>query len=318
MKRKTRQSREGYERHAPLFFRFMEERIHSFANKGKYKTARNCLCALKHLYAYCQGKDLPIKDLSPGLIADFQDYLVRKGLKLNTVSLYLRMLRAAYNQAVEENIVSEDRHPFHKAFTGQEKTRKRAVSRVTVKRMITARLNDPHLDFARDLFLFSFYTRGMSFVDMAHLRKQNRQDNLLTYRRRKTDQLLSIRWEKPMQEIVNRHTRPESPFLLPIISTPGEGERRQYLNSLHVLNRHLKVIGRMVGCPIPLTSYCARHAWASIAQSERVPIGTISEAMGHTSERTTRIYLASLDTSAIDEANRKVIRTVYGKSRTGT
>ena len=64
--------------------------------------------------------------------------------------------------------------------------------------------------------------------------------------------------------------------------------------------------------------YKARHAWASIAQSERVPIGTISEAMGHTSERTTRIYLASLDTSAIDEANRKVIRTVYGKSRTGT
>ena len=65
------------------------------------------------------------------------------------------------------------------------------------------------------------------------------------------------------------------------------------------------------------TYYKARHTWASIAQSERVPIATISEAMGHTSERTTRIYLASLDTSAVDEANRKVIRTVCGKCRTG-
>jgi len=286
---------------------------------GKERLAETYTTSTNSLLRFLgEGRDLSFAEMDAYLMKDYESYLKQKGLVANTISFYMRNLRAIYHRAVEQGM-TEDRRPFKHVFTGVEKTAKRAITASVIREIKDLPLSrDNPLRQARDLFLFSFYTRGMSFVDMAHLRKQNRQDNLLTYRRRKTDQLLSIRWEKPMQEIVNRHARPESPFLLPIISTPGEGERRQYLNSLHVLNRHLKVIGRMVGCPIPLTSYCARHAWASIAQSERVPIGTISEAMGHTSERTTRIYLASLDTSAIDEANRKVIRTVYGKSRTGT
>ena len=312
MKRKTRQSREGYERHAPLFFRFMEERIHSFANKGKYKTARNCLCALKHLYAYCQGKDLPIKDLSPGLIADFQDYLVRKGLKLNTVSLYLRMLRAAYNQAVEENIVSEDRHPFHKAFTGQEKTRKRAVSRVTVKRMITARLNDPHLDFARDLFLFSFYMQGMPFVDIAHLKKTQMADKCIVYRRSKTHRTLKVRIDPQAQRIIDKYwvEDRDSPYLFPILTRGKNGVPGNYDSALRLYNKRLKRLSGMMQLAEPLTSYVSRHTWASLARSYGISDTIISEAMGHTDVKTTTIYLAALDSNRIAGANRRLIASL--------
>jgi len=236
--------------------------VRQLRQAGKERLAETYTTSTNSLLRFLgEGRDLSFAEMDAYLMKDYESYLKQKGLVANTISFYMRNLRAIYHRAVEQGM-TENRRPFKHVFTGVEKTAKRAITASVIREIKDLPLSrDNPLRQARDLFLFSFYTRGMSFVDMAHLRKQNRQDNLLTYRRRKTDQLLSIRWEKPMQEIVNRHTHPESPFLLPIISTPGEGERRQYLNSLHVLNRHLKVIGRMVGCPIPLTSYCARHKW---------------------------------------------------------
>lgn len=113
-----------------------------------------------------------------------------------------------------------------------------------------------------------------------------------------------------MQRIVRKYADPQSPYLLPVISRPGEDERRQYLNASHLMNKRLKIIGKMVGCPIKLTFYVARHGWASIARSRNVPLPVISEALGHDSEDTTRIYLALLDTSVVDKANSKVIRSI--------
>ena len=263
---------------------------------------------------YGSDRDLSFAGIDSDLMGRYEAWLKRQGLALNTVSFYLRNLRAIYHRAVEAGL-TEDRRPFRRVFTGVEKTAKRAIPPAVIRRIRTLPLPpDGPLAQARDLFLFSFYTRGMPFVDLAGLRKQDLRDGMLSYRRCKTGRALSVRWEKPMQEIVSRHSHRDSPYLLPVLDTPGTDDRRRYLNALHSLNRHLKAIGRLVDSPIPLTSYCARHAWASIAQSERVPIGIICEAMGHTSERTTRIYLSSLDTSAVDEANRKVLRVVCGKN----
>lgn len=136
------------------------------------------------------------------------------------------------------------------------------------------------------------------------------QNGCLKYLRHKTNQLLTIKWEAQMQEIVNRYHVAGSPYLLPIINVPGVGERRQYQNGLHRINAHLKIIGKLVGCPIKLTTYCARHGWASIARSMNIPLSIISESMGHTSESTTRIYLASLDNVLIDDANKMIIDTI--------
>lgn len=113
-----------------------------------------------------------------------------------------------------------------------------------------------------------------------------------------------------MQDIVRKHTDPDSPYLLPVIKVPGEEERRQYLNASHLMNKRLKKIGMMVGCPIKLTFYVSRHSWASIAKSRNVPLPVISEALGHDSEGTTRIYLALLDSSVVDQANSMVIQSI--------
>lgn len=166
------------------------------------------------------------------------------------------------------------------------------------------------MDYARDVFLFSFYTRGMSFVDIAFLKKKDLQNGILSYRRHKTGQLLSIKWERPMQEIVDKYDTTDTPYLLPVIRNNGMDVRKQYINEAHRINRNLKKIGVQLGLSIPLTTYVARHAWASIAKSKNVSLATISEAMGHDSENTTRIYLASLDTSAVDKANSLILKSL--------
>ena len=153
------------------------------------------------------------------------------------------------------------------------------------------------------MFLFSFYTRGMSFVDMAYLKKKDLHNGILTYRRKKTGQQLSIKWEQCMQEIIEKYPPNPTEYLLPIITSTYEDERLQYRNSLTLVNRKLKILSVFVRSPHPLSMYVARHSWASIAKSKNIPLSIISEGMGHDSETTTQIYLASLDTTIIDRAN---------------
>lgn len=128
-----------------------------------------------------------------------------------------------------------------------------------------------------------------------------------TYRRRKTGQMMFIRWEDCMERIVSRYARPESPFLLPIITSAGSGARQQYLNMSHRINFELKTLGQAMSLTVPLTMYVARHTWANAARQSMIPLSVISEGMGHSSEKTARIYLSSLDADLIDIANRKII-----------
>ena len=133
------------------------------------------------------------------------------------------------------------------------------------------------------------------------------QNGVLTCRRQKANRQLSIKWERPMQEIIDKYDTAGSPYLLPIIRDLNIDRRKQYKNASHLVNNKLKKIGEQLGLGISLTSYVARHAWASIAKSKNIPISTISEALGHDSETTTRIYLTSLDTSSVDKANSIVL-----------
>lgn len=148
----------------------------------------------------------------------------------------------------------------------------------------------------------------MSFVDMAYLKKKNLKNGVLTYRRRKTKQQLTIKWEKPMQEIVDKYPDTNM-YLLPIIREV-ENERKQYENALHLINNKLKEISIMINLAARLTMYVARHSWASVAKSKNIPISVISEGMGHDSESTTQIYLASLDNSVIDKANKLILKNL--------
>ena len=156
--------------------------------------------------------------------------------------------------------------------------------------------------------LRAVYNRGMSFIDMAYLKKKDLQNGILSYRRRKTGQQLFIKWEKCMQEIADKHKEDYgSPYLLPILKYPYDN-RSQYKNALYRTNKNLKEVAKLAGISIPLTLYVARHSWASIAKSKNIPISVISEGMGHDSEMTTQIYLASLDNSVVDKANTQILR----------
>ena len=121
---------------------------------------------------------------------------------------------------------------------------------------------------------------------------------------------LSVIREKPMQELIDKYNTSETSYLLPIIQNNGVDEWHQYQNEAHRINRNLKHIGKQIGLGIPLTTYVARHAWASIAQSKNVSLPVISEALGHDSEQTTRIYLASLDASIVDTANSLILMSI--------
>ena len=143
-------------------------------------------------------------------------------------------------------------------------------------------------------------------MDMAYLKKSDLKNGILTYRRRKTGQELSIKWEKCMSEIISKYPDNKTDFLLPIIKEVGN-ERKQYDNALHLVNYRLKDLSKKLKLQRPLTMYVARHSWASIAKAKNVPLSVISEGMGHDSETTTQIYLASLETSVVDKANKMIL-----------
>lgn len=166
------------------------------------------------------------------------------------------------------------------------------------------------LDYARDMFLMSFYLRGMSFIDMAFLKKTDLKNGSVTYRRHKTGQQLIIEWTDEMQIILDKYPENATDYLLPIIKNPGTVERYTYRNVGYNINYNLKKLAAKVGINIPLTLYVARHSWASAAKAKGIPISVISEGLGHDSEATTQIYLASLDTSVVDKANSLIMQSL--------
>lgn len=289
------------------FILFATDLIRRMSQIGKSQVAAKYTTAVNSFKRFRGECDIPMDDMDSNLMLEYEQWLKETGACKNTTSFYMRNLRAIYNRAAEKELTVQ-RFPFRHVYTGIDKTVKRALPAKTIREIKRLDLSrTPQLDYARDLFMFSFYTRGMSFIDMAFLKKKDLQNGILVYRRKKTSQQLTIRWEKPMQEIIAKYDTGDSPYLLPIIKEYSTDQHAQYINAAHTMNDRLKKIGERIGLEIPLTSYVARHSWASIARSKNISISIISEAMGHDSESTTRIYLASLDTSSVDKANSIVL-----------
>jgi len=292
------------------FISFARRLATELGHIGKRRTAEAYTTTLNSFARFRGGRDVLLDELDSDMMAEYEYYLNANGLCKNSTSYYMRNLRAIYNRAVEKELTMQ-RYPFRHVYTGIDKTVKRAVPRGIVRRIRDMNLAlHPGMDFARDIFMFSFYTRGMSFVDMSYLKKENLRNGILSYRRHKTRQQLFIKWEKPMEDIVSKYDTSGTPYLLPIIRDVHDDGYRQYKSATHKVNTELKKIGRMLGLSVPLTSYVARHTWASVAKSMNIPIATISEAMGHDSESTTRIYLTTLDTSVVDKANRLILSSL--------
>ncbi len=284
-------------------FNFMESIIVRLKQNGKVRTSETYKSALSSFKKFRQDEDIMLDCLTSEIMEAYEAWHKNRGVAPNTISFYTRILRAVYNRAVDDDII-ENRNPFKHVYTGVDKTVKRALPLPVIKKIKALDLSlNPSLDYAREMFLMSFYLRGMSFIDMAFLKKSDLKNGYVTYRRRKTGQQLIIEWTKEMQMILDKYPENATDYLLPIIKNPGTNERRTYRNMGYNINHNLKKIAKIVGVQIPLTLYVARHSWASAAKAKGIPLSVISEGMGHDSEATTQIYLASLDTSVVDRAN---------------
>lgn len=301
-----------FNRHAHEYslFNYMENIIANLRKNGRIRTSETYKATLLSFKKFRNDEDIMLDCITSEIMEAYEAWHKKRGVTPNTISFYTRILRAVYNRAVEGGII-ENKNPFRRVYTGIDKTVKRALHITVIKKIRALDLSyTPSLDFARDMFLMSFYLRGMSFIDMSYLKKTDLRNGYITYRRSKTGQRLIIEWTKEMQMILDKYPETKSEYLLPIIKTPGTNERYVYRNTGYNINHNLKKIAVMLGITIPLTLYVARHSWASAAKTNGIPISIISEGMGHDSEATTRIYLASLDTSVVDKANSLILKSL--------
>ena len=288
-------------------FNFIRNQIRHKRQLGKVRSSETYRSMLNSLMHFRNGRDLTFDMVDGGLMELYEAWMLNGGLTRNTTSFYMRILRTNYKMAVEKGLTA-DRHPFRHVYCGMDKTVKRSIPFIDIKKINGLDLSrKPSLDFARDMFMFSFCTRGMSFIDMAYLKKTDLDSGCLAYRRKKTGQLLTVEWTRQMQAITDKYKPNATKYLLPIITREDGSERRQYQNQMRKINRHLKDIARLAGLPLALSMYYTRHSWATIARGKDIPLAVIREALGHDSETTTQIYLDSIKSSEVDKANSMIL-----------
>ena len=290
---------------------FFTKQIQKLKNDNRRGTARNYNKTLKSLKVFMKNTDSTFNIVTEQFVESYNTFLIQRGVVRNTISFYMRIFRSVYNKAVTQKIV-EQTFPFKNVYTGVDKTRKRAVTETVISQLLSIDLKKSKaLQFARDLFIFSFYTRGMAFVDIVFLKKSNIQNGYITYVRHKTGQELTIKIETKLQNIINRYEKKDSPYVFPILNTEdGNKAYSQYEIALNYYNRQLKRLSNFLEPNINLSSYTPRHTWATTARNKNVPLSIISAGMGHSSERTTLIYLTKIENSVIDEVNKTIIDSI--------
>lgn len=293
------------------FFLSAEQEAKHCEEANRFSTAKNYRTAIRSLRRFLQREELMVRDFTPELMADYAQWLRQQGISMNTISCYLRSLRAIYNKVVKQYGL-KDRKPFKDLFTGHTKTVKRSATDDDIKRL-QAMILPKHstLQLSRDIFLFSLYAQGMPFVDVAFLCKEQIRDGLIVYERHKTGQQIVVKIEGCIQEIINRYSRADSDFVFPIITAHHPAQAyKQYQSSLRSYNRNLHKLEKLAGLKHNLTSYVVRHTWASVAYDTNVDLAVIASALGHTNTNTTRIYIRDINNRRLAEANREVLSRI--------
>ena len=276
--------------------------------QARHKTAANYLTAARSLSRFLDNSRWSFADITTAMLQCYQRWLCNRGIRLNTVSAYMRSLRSLYNRAVDN---AAD-NPFSSVFTGNEQTAKRSVTDEEIRRLLALQLDrQPHLAFARDIFMFSFMAMGMPFVDIAHLKWQQIHNGGVHYARHKTGHKVCVAIEPYMAEIINRHSITGSEYVFPILAnTTSANIHATYLKRLRAYNYALHRLSQLIDSPRTLSSYVARHSWASLAYRSGIDISLIAKAMGHTKLSTTLIYIRALLDPSLAEANKKVMQSL--------
>lgn len=299
------QKKEKVRKHKePKFLDIVDNTINKLlASRGK-STIDNYRTAIASFVRYA-GNNVSIGDVSKQMVEGWQLWLKEQGVKLNTISCYMRSLRSVISHSGLPSVVST---AFNTVFTGNIKTDKRSMSSCDLQKLGTMQLpQDSSLCFARDLFLFCVYALGMPFVDVAFLRKKQIVNGYIEYERHKTRQPIRVKIEPQMQRIIKRYSPPDSAYVFPILT---RGSMKEYETARNRYNRHLRQISKIAGLRRSLTSYVARHSWASMAYSNNVDLAVISKALGHSNTKTTMVYIREIDDNRIDMANHKLLGTI--------
>lgn len=291
-----------------FFEEYVNELIHRFKELNKIGNSM-VYNHTKNKFLRYSGTDIKLNEIHYRHIKEFEDYLIYEGLSTNGISIHLRTLRAIINRAIKDKIIDESNYPFKNYSIKYKKTRKRAVNRDVIKLIESVDLTkESDLQLFKDIFMFSFYNRGMSFVDIAFLQMKNIENGRIVYVRKKTQQQFSIRITEKAQEIIDRYCQSSNKddYIFPLIKRVGN-EYQDYLNAMRLMNKKLKIISDRLNLDTNLSTYVARHSWATIAKRSGISTAIISEGLGHDSEITTQIYLDSFENNVLDDANEQII-----------
>lgn len=293
---------------------FIQEECVQLEATGHHNTVSQYRSVLNSVMHYCHDTGVSdtilLQEIGESFIISYRKYLELQGLKKSTVSTYLSTLRAIYNKAYKAGIVPVKAANFQGNIPRPAPTEKRAVSAALIRYILDASLNnDPELIPSRDIFAASIFLEGMAVRDIMNLQKDNLKDGVITYRRSKTGRILSCRVITELQQLLDKYASDDS-HLFPFLLSDSHHSHRDYKTALRRLNRHLHKLENVLHIPFHLTTYVARHSWASLAQECNTPIEKISQALGHTSTIITQVYLKAFNRSVIDEVNETVIQRV--------
>lgn len=301
------------DQHPPVdgFFAYANGEIAHTHKMHRHSTAGNYATALRSFRKFRSGKDISLSSIDSRQIDDYSEWLQKEGISKDTLSCYMRSLRALYNKAVDRGL-TEQRNPFRNVFTGITRTQKRSIEIADICKLREVKVKSgSFVQLVRDVFLFCFYACGMPFVDAAFLRKSQIADGMITYQRRKTDQFVQIKLEPCMEEIINRYWSDERDYVFPFLTSLDEDVAyKEYQSKFSYYNKTLKVLGKRAGINRLLSSYVARHTWATLAFRSSMDMSLISQALGHTNTKTTKIYVNDIGNPKQDIANEKLLKEV--------
>lgn len=292
------------------------ERLESL---GKINSATKHKYALQVLDGY-KPTTMALEAIDLDYLKGLELYLRQRGNKDNSIATRFAIFKAIYNKAVKEGKVAVKQNPFTLFQVGSlwAKTRKRAIDKDDIQRLIDLEIAEGHTTeyrrLARDLFLFSYFTAGMNFGDIARLRYKDIIKERVYYSRHKTQKLLSFQLVPNALQIIEKYGRAnhaQEDHIFPILDRSEHKTAQQIFNRLHKVlrkvNRELKTLGEQIGLEMPLTTYVARHTYATVLKRSGVSIALISESLGHSDLSTTQIYLDSFENEQIDQAMRNLL-----------
>ncbi|MEK7585805.1 MAG: site-specific integrase [Patescibacteria group bacterium] len=293
------------------FFSFADLLIIELIKANRIGTARSYKGVISVLKTYCNEKDLLFHEITYAFLNRFETYHKSNGNGVNGLAVYMRTIRAIYNKAIKEGIVNKELYPFSDYKIRTAPTEKRALEWKFLKKITDLKLSSTHPCFdARNFFLASYMMYGMNFSDMAFLQKTDITNGRINYRRRKTSKLYDIKITKTLNTILAYYIKqsPESKYVFPIIKREIPIEQEKDIQwARKGYNKKLKDIAELCKIEKKLTSYVSRHSFATQAMLHHVPLNAISSMLGHSSLKTTEVYLKSLPSNILDNYNSMIL-----------